>query len=304
MPIRHELRDFSVIDDTDYSDSIQECGMTEPAGTWPEDKLLAVSVSIMLEGWTDDSAPGAGPMGNPLKAGVLDLQARSWAEYGPRVGAWRLLDILATANVAAVFYVSGIIAERYPDLVRAIVGAGHEVAAHGWAQNIVPATQTAEQEEHDIARCVAALQQASGQRPFGWLSPRCTPSLRTAEFLTRAGFTWHAEYFDADLPRTLVTPGGRIVAMPFNMEVNDMPLYVRYGQKPEAYTEILTKIVAGWPRLGNKRGCTDITAHAHVFGRPAGALEFADSLEVVKRHSAWAWLTDHRSLASMWTSAA
>jgi len=33
---------------------------------------LALSVSVMLEGWTDDSAPGIGPMGNPLKSGVLD----------------------------------------------------------------------------------------------------------------------------------------------------------------------------------------------------------------------------------------
>ena len=52
-----------------------------PAG-WPEGKRLAVSVIIMCEAWTDDAAPGIGPMGNPLRAGVLDTQARSWAEYG------------------------------------------------------------------------------------------------------------------------------------------------------------------------------------------------------------------------------
>ena len=82
---------------------------------------LAISVSVMLEGWTDDSAPGIGPMGNPLKAGVLDLQARSWADYGPKVGAWRLLDILHKLDVRAVFYVSGLLAERYPELMKAIV---------------------------------------------------------------------------------------------------------------------------------------------------------------------------------------
>ncbi len=47
-----------------------------PVG-WPEGRSLAVAVNVMLEGWTDDSAPGIGPMGNPLKPGVLDLQARS-----------------------------------------------------------------------------------------------------------------------------------------------------------------------------------------------------------------------------------
>src|SRR5262249_24078211 len=114
---------------------------------------LALSVSVMLEGWTDDSAPGIGPMGNPLKAGGLDLQARSWADYGPKVGAWRLLDILQQQDVRAVFYVSGILAGRYPELMKAIVDAGHAVAAHGWGQNIIPSYQSAEEEARDLERC-------------------------------------------------------------------------------------------------------------------------------------------------------
>ena len=73
-------------------------GNSLPAGC-PEARPLAVAVNVMLEGWTDDSAPGIGPMGNPLKAGVLDLQARSWADYGPKVGAWRLLEILQRLEV-------------------------------------------------------------------------------------------------------------------------------------------------------------------------------------------------------------
>ncbi len=39
-------------------------------------------------------------MGNPLKSGVADLQALSWAEYGPKVGATRLLDLLDRERVA------------------------------------------------------------------------------------------------------------------------------------------------------------------------------------------------------------
>src|SRR5260370_2251772 len=125
-----------------------------PAG-WPADKPLALSVSVMLEGWSDNAAPGIGPMGNPLKAGVLDLQARSWAEYGPKVGAWRLLDILERLKIRSVFYVSGIVAERYPDLMRAIAAAGHLVAAHGWSQHIIPSYQPAEEEARDLGRCMA-----------------------------------------------------------------------------------------------------------------------------------------------------
>jgi len=266
---------------------------------WPQDRPLALSVSVMLEGWTDDSAPGIGPMGNPLKPGILDLQARSWADYGPKVGAWRILDILEVAKLRTVFYVSGILAERYPELLGAIAGAGHVVAAHGWGQNIVPPYQTAEEEAHDLARCVSVLERTAGQRPLGWLSPRCTPSARTSALLAQAGFDWHADFFDADLPYRHATPAGPITAVPFTMEVNDLPLYVRYGSEPEAFTRILERIVANWPRLGRPAGCLDITVHAHVFGRPAGALEFMNSLEVARRYGDWTRLTDHRALADL-----
>lgn len=262
-------------------------------------KPLAISVSVMLEGWTDDSAPGIGPMGNPLKAGVLDLQARSWAEYGPKVGAWRLLDILHKLEVRSVFYVSGIVAERYPDLMKAIAGAGHAVAAHGWGQNIIPSYQTAEEEAGDLQRCMRAIAQSTGSPPRGWLSPRCTPSDRTSALLAKSGFDWHADFFDSDMPYRHSTPNGEITAVPFTMEVNDMPLYVRYGAEPEAFTRTFERIVGNWPRLGLPDGCLDITVHAHVFGRPFGAIEFMNCLEAARRYGAWACLTDHQTLAGL-----
>jgi hypothetical protein len=249
----------------------------------------------MLEGWTDDSAPGIGPMGNPLKPGVLDLQARSWAEYGPKTGAWRLLDMFAASGVRAVWYVSGIVAERYPELVRAIAAAGHPIAAHGWSQHIIPAYQTKEEEAADLKRCIGVL-----GAPAGWLSPRCTPSPRTTGMLADAGFRWHADIFDADLPYIVNAQAKPpIVAMPFTMEVNDMPLYVRYGSEPAAFSRIFERIVANWPRLGNRPGCLDVTVHAHVFGRPYGLVELAETIAIARRQD-WAWLTEHSALADLW----
>src|SRR5471030_560460 len=87
---------------------------------WPSDRPLAVSVAVMLEGWQAPDAPGIGPMGNPLKPGTIDLQARSWADYGAKVGAWRLLDLLDQEETKAVFYTSGVVAELFPALPAAI----------------------------------------------------------------------------------------------------------------------------------------------------------------------------------------
>lgn len=267
---------------------------------WPDGKPLAISVTVMLDGWTGDSAPGIGPMGNPLQAGVLDLQARSWADYGPKEGAWRILDVLRANEVRAVWYVSGIIAELYAPLVRAIAEEGHVVACHGWAQNILPAYQTVEQEVLDLRRCVKTLTAASGQRQSGWLSPRCTPSPRTTQLLLKAGFLWQADTFNSDLPYLLKTAdGGALVAMPFTTEVNDLPLYVRYGNEPEMFTRVLKRILHNWPQIGNRPGCLDITIHAHVFGRPFGLIEFVNALEIAGEYR-WAWLTDHAALAEMY----
>jgi len=266
---------------------------------WPEGRPLAISVNIMLEGWTDDAAPGIGPMGNPLKAGVLDLQARSWAEYGPKTGAWRILDLLAAAEVRAVWYVSGIVAERYPALIKAIADRGHCIAAHGWSQDIIPAYQSDEQEIGDLRRCTDVLSATAKQPPRGWLSPRCTPSSRTSGLLAEAGYGWHADIFDSDMPYVLKTAAGPITAMPFTMEVNDMPLYIRYGNEPEAFTRVLEKIVSNWAGIGNHPGCLDITIHAHVFGRPYGLIEFRNAIALARR-SPSVWLCDHAALAALY----
>jgi hypothetical protein len=199
----------------------------------------------------------------------------------------------------AVFYTSGIVAQQYPALPAAIVARGHSVCAHGWSQGTLPAYLPAEQEAADIARCVAVIKATAGLAPAGWLSPRCTPSERTPGLLAAQGFRFHAEMFDSDLPYRIETEAGSLVGVPFTMEVNDMPLYVRYGNEPDAFTRTLRKIVEGWPRLGNPFACLDITLHAHVFGRPYGALAFLDSLAVVK-HSPHCWLTDHVRLAELW----
>ena len=264
---------------------------------WPKGRLLAVSVSVMLEGYADDAAPGLGPMGNPLRAGVLDLQGRSWAEYGPKTGIWRLLEILERHGVRAVVYTSGLLAERNPALLHAIAAQGHGIAAHGWTQDVVPAYQSEEHEAADLERCITAIARHSGTRPRGWMSPRCTPSANTSRLLGAADFAWHADYFDEDLPRPIDGPGGALIAIPFTMEVNDLPHAVRYGNEPATYLSTLEALVERYPETSARPACMDITVHAHVYGRPAGAIAFSQALAFVKGKKRTAFLTDHQTLA-------
>jgi peptidoglycan/xylan/chitin deacetylase (PgdA/CDA1 family) len=183
--------------------------------------------------------------------------------------------------------------------MRRIAAEGHVVGAHGYGQNIVPVYQERAEEARDIARCVDLLAAATGGPPRGWISPRVTASPHTAELLAGAGFVWHCDYADRDLPYVNLTPAGPIVAIPFTMEVNDLPLYIRYGNAPEAFTGVLRRLLDGWPQPHNAPGCLDVTVHAHVFGRPFGAIEFREALALI-RSRAWAWVTNHAALAALY----
>ena len=264
---------------------------------WPQP--VALSISVMLEGWTADGAPGAGPMGNPLRSGVLDLQAKNWARYGVSTGAENVLRVFEKQKVTAVFYVSGIIAESNVHLVKRIVDAGHVVAAHAWAQDQMPPYQELEQQREDIARCVEVLQAATGQHPLGWMSPRCTPSEDTAQLLGSAGFLWSADTFDSDLPYVLDQASG-LLGMPFSPEVNDMPLSIRYGDAPVVYSEVLRRLLTNFATTGLERVCFDMTVHSHVFGRPYGLIELNTALDIAKEAADVAHLTTHDELSQLY----
>lgn len=270
----------------------------EPPRGWPEGKRLAVCVHVMCEAWTEESAPGIGPMGNPLKPGYVDTQARSWAEYGMTTGAYRLLDIVAEAGVPCGAYASGMIGDHWPELLRRIDADGHFIGAHAWAQNLLPVYQSREDEERDLGRGIAAFESCIGKRPYGFISPRATNSPNTLELLAAHGFRWTADVFDRDLPYVIDTSAGPLAAVPFTMEINDLPLHIRYGNAPEVYSATLKRILDNYDTIGSPLATLDITAHAHVFGRPPGAIEFKAAIEMARDRD-WVWMTTHEELAGL-----
>jgi peptidoglycan/xylan/chitin deacetylase (PgdA/CDA1 family) len=260
--------------------------MTTALRSWPDDRTGALAISIMFEQWEPGAAPGLGPMGNPLPAGALDHQAVSWADYGWRTGVWAALALLEREQLAATFYISGILSESAPDAVRAIAEAGHETAGHSWAQNRIPALIGPDEERAEIARCTEAITAVGGQRPRGWISPRCTPSAHTSELLAAEGYEWHGDVFDADLPYWRETPEGRIVALPFGIEINDLPMTVRYGQPTRELASSFAFEAGGLAR-SRRFGYLDVTLHAHVGCRPAGLLALSEIIAEARRLDLW-----------------
>jgi peptidoglycan/xylan/chitin deacetylase (PgdA/CDA1 family) len=249
---------------------------------WPGGKRIAVFLRVSFEWWSDGKWPGIGPMGNPLRQGFPDLNAMSWAEYGHRRGIFRILDVLERNQARATFNVSGILAEHYPQVIRRIADAGHDVVAHSYTMDVIPVYLDEAEERANIQRTTALLERAMGRRPRGWISPRSTPSLRTPRLLLEAGYDWHGDTLNDDLPYVMRYGDRSIVAFPNNTEVNDLPHYMRYGNSPRDMVELFEDWLACARDHETGAARIDPAIHAHVSGRPLAMAAYEKIIRLAK----------------------
>ena len=243
--------------------------MADDDRTWPGGRRMAIVFNICLEAWSDGVAPGISPMGNPLPTGLVDSMAISWAGYGVTRGIHRLLDAHDRHEVPATVLANAIIAERDPVPIRRAADGGHEVASHSYAMDVIPVMLDDQEERDNITRCTELLAEAAGAPPRGWLSPRATPSPRTSLLLAEAGYRWHGDALDTDLPYVGGDEATPITMVPFKTDINDMPT-LKHGVPPRRmYQAFLENLAAADDEDGPL--LFDVTTHAHICGhlRPA-----------------------------------
>ena len=253
---------------------------------WPNGARIGIVFNIAYEAWSPGKAPPIGPMGNVLQPGFFDTNAHSWASYGAVRGIQRLLRIAAANGIKTSAMVSGVLAERHPDTVRAISDGGHEIVAHSYGMDVIPVYLEEQAEIENIRRNTRLLEEAAGVRPTGWISPRGTGSQASPRLLAAEGYQWHGDCNDDDLPAILEFAGGasalRIVAIPLTMDINDLPHANRYGGSAEAFVAKFQAVLEGTAKADDAPFMLDVTAHTHVYGRPAGAWAFDACMKVAK----------------------
>lgn len=269
---------------------------------WPNGRKIGIVFNIAYEAWSEGKAPGIGPMGNVLQPGYFDTNAHSWASYGATRGIQRLLRIAENNGVRTSVMVNGILAERRPDTVADVHGRGHEIVAHSYGMDVIPVYLDEVAERQNVRRTTHLIQQVTGERPVGWISPRGTGSLITPRVLAEEGYLWHGDCNDDDLPAVLEFEGDsggdapRIVAIPLTMDVNDLPHCIRYGNSPASLVEHFREVLEGALRADDAPFMLDVTAHTHVFGRPAGAWAY-DAMMKIALGCSDAWIGTRREIA-------
>lgn len=174
---------------------------------------MAVTIKLMHE-WESVPRP-AGRRGLPSdSAQKVDYRALCTREYGFKAGVWRVMDMLDRQGVKATVMVSGLSAELWPESVRELKKPGHEIATHQFDQaKHPPAFKSKEEERESLLKSMAAIEKATGERPYGYMSPgpRATP--HTLDIIAEEGFLWNGDYHDADIPYVMNINGKNVVSV-------------------------------------------------------------------------------------------
>ena len=160
---------------------------------------------------------------HPETARYLDVMTHQ--AYGPRTAVPRILRLLDRQGIRATFFVPGYTAVRYPDVIRAIVDAGHEIAHHGYLHEPMFGL-TEDQESAILDRGLEALDAVAGVRPTGYRAPMWELNWHSPKLLRDRGFLYDSSLMDTDHPYDLaVDGGGPLVEIPIQWALDDWEQY-------------------------------------------------------------------------------
>jgi peptidoglycan/xylan/chitin deacetylase (PgdA/CDA1 family) len=147
----------------------------------------------------------------------------SWADYGMRAGLPRILQAFASRSLPASTSFNAGVIDAYPQAAIAMRDAGWEFIGHGMHQKAINHVEGGEAAV--IGASLDKIESFTGQRPRGWLSPGLRETADTPEILKRKGIDYVCDWVVDDRPAWMTTTEGPLIAMPYNLEVNDSIIY-------------------------------------------------------------------------------
>jgi peptidoglycan/xylan/chitin deacetylase (PgdA/CDA1 family) len=249
-----------------------------PRFPWPSGKQAAVAWSF------DVDAETALLSQDPQSRHRLAIMTHQM--FGPLVGVPRILDVLRRKELESTFFVPGYTAERYPDMVRQIVAAGHEIGHHGYLHEPLVG-MTAQQEADMLDKGLDALERVSGVRPKAFRAPVGEMSFLTPPLLADRGFRYDSSLMDSDFPYCLDVGDGSgrtFIELPFHWSSDDWEQYNwipgfddgRPIETPKKVQELWRLEIEAQIRYG---GLFNLVNHPFVTGRASRILAMEELID-------------------------
>jgi len=231
-----------------------------PAYQWPQGKSCAVNFTLDLDAespylWVSREQ-------KPLSLGELEQR-----RYGPRQGVARILALLEKHGIQGCFYVPGVVAATYPELLPTLLEAGHEVGYHGYFHERLDTLSPALQAEY-LERTIEVFRHQTGLSGLGYRAPSFEHSVDSLRGLKAAGCAYDSSLMGFDHPYSIEG----LVQVPVTWTIDDA-LYFRYTNGPRDKThpanpaQVLESWIEEFEGVRQYGGLCMITVHDWISGR-------------------------------------
>lgn len=232
------------------------------------------------------------------------LSMESIYEYGSRVGVWRILNEFDRRKLPLTVFGIGMALERNPDVARAMVEMGHEIAAHGYRW-IHYQSVPADIERDHMQRCLETIRNVTGVTPLGWYTGRDSPNTRRL-VVEQGCLLYDSDYYGDDLPfwTTIQTSDGASrphLIVPYTLDCNDMRFATPQGFNTGDH--FFTYLKDAFDVLYAEGEATpkmmSIGLHCRLIGRPGRFAALQRFLDYVQGHER-VWICRRIDIARHW----
>lgn len=215
---------------------------------WPNGARLALALVVSVEFYELQPAPGAFiPPNLPGGFGrgpYPDFRNYTHRDYGPRVGLFRLMELLGAKGIRATAAIDGRTAIERPVVVEYCRRHGWEIAAHGRAVTDVISSHMSEDEERAYIRAsLAAVSRAAGVAPRGWHSAEYGESHRTVRLLAESGIEYVLDWPNDEQPYVMDADGLHLLALPMSVDLDDVIAHWQHKVSMPRWRRAVTEAV-------------------------------------------------------------
>ncbi len=286
-------------------------GANPPDAAWPGGARIAVSLVLNYEEGGENSILHGDAASEAFLSEIVGAAPwpgqRHWNmesiyDYGARAGFWRLHRLFTGMRLPVTVYGVATALARAPEQVRAMKGAGWDIASHGlkWVEH---KDMPEDQERASIAEAIRLHAEVTGSRPTGWYTGRC--SVNTVRLVAEeGGFDWISDTYDDDLPYWAQVGGRDQLIIPYTLDANDMrfatPQGFNTGDHFFAYLKdsfdcLYAEGAAGAAKM------MSIGLHCRLIGRPGRVMGLKRFLDYAAGHEG-VWFATRSDIARHWAA--
>ncbi len=294
-------------DPDSYPRDLVGYGRMPPHADWPGGARIAVQFVLNYEEGAENCVLHGDRASETFLSEIINAQAfemrhlsmESIYEYGSRVGAWRLLREFERRRMPLTVFGVSMALERHPELVAAMVEAGHEIACHGWRwisyQNVDEATERAH-----MKHAVEVIRQMTGSAPVGWYTGRDSPNTRRL-VVEHGGFLYDADSYADELPYWQPVAGRQHLVVPYTLDANDMRFASAQGFNAgdQFFNYLRDSFDVLYAEGEDRPRMLSIGLHCRLVGRPGRFRALQRFLDHIDAHDR-VWVCRRADIARHW----